>query len=130
MKLYHLFRDNGIENAIFTAWFYDSNLKLNYFQRETSFFIHPLEAFKSIVAKWKSKNKFENHFKKSKRWNSLKKKEKRKKKINQDVRLQFFLKTFRRKEGDFRSIWQSEEIKILGAGISITEDYVFRIAVQ
>lgn len=95
------------------------------FRGKPSFFIHPLEAFKSIVAKWKSKNKFEIHFKKSKRWNSLKKKRKKKEKDNS-----IFLKTFRRKEGDFRSIWQSEEIKILGAGISITEDYVFRIAVQ
>lgn len=100
------------------------------FRGKLPFFIHPLEAFKSIVAKWKSKNKFEIHFKISERWNSLKKRKKGKKKIIQDVRLQFFLKTFRRKEGDFRSIWQSEEIKILGAGISITEDYVFRIAVQ
>lgn len=101
------------------------------FRGKPSFFIHPLEAFKSNVAKWKSKNKFEIHFKKSERWNSLKKKEKKgKKKIIQDVRLRFFLKTFRRKEEDFRSIWQSEEIKIPGAGISITEDYVFRIAVQ
>lgn len=100
------------------------------FRGKPSFFIHPLEAFKSIVAKWKSKNKFEIHFKKSKRWNSLKKKRKKKEKDNSRSEVAIFLKTFRRKEGDFRSIWQSEEIKILGAGISITEDYVFRIAVQ
>lgn len=99
------------------------------FRGKIPFFIHPLEAFKSIVAKWKSKNKFEIHFKNRNDGIRLKKR-KKKKKIIQDVRLQFFLKTFRRKEGDFRSIWQSEEIKILGAGISITEDYVFRIAVQ
>lgn len=100
------------------------------FRGKLPFFIHPLEAFKSIVAKWKSKNKFEIHFKKSKRWNSLKKKRKKKEKDNSRCEVAIFLKTFRRKEGDFRSIWQSEEIKIPGAGISITEDYVFRIAVQ
>lgn len=101
------------------------------FRGKPSFFIHPLEAFKSNVAKWKSKNKFEIHFKISERWNSLKKKKKRKEKDNSRCEVAiFFIKTFRRKEGDFRSIWQSEEIKILGAGISITEDYVFRIAVQ
>lgn len=60
----------------------------------------------------------------------LKKKEKEKEKDNSRCEVAIFLKTFRRKEGDFRSIWQSEEIKIPGAGISITEDYVFRIAVQ
>lgn len=36
------------------------------------------------------------------------------KKIIQDVRLQFFYKEKKRKEGDFRSIRQSEEIKIPG----------------
>lgn len=71
------------------------------FRGKLPFFIHPLEAFKSIVAKWKSKNKFEIHFKKSKRWNSLKKKEKRKKKIIQDVRLQFFKKNLSKKRGGF-----------------------------
>lgn len=71
------------------------------FRGKIPFFIHPLEAFKSIVAKWKSKNKFEIHFKKSKRWNSLKKKEKRKKKIIQDVRLQFFFKDLSKKRGGF-----------------------------
>lgn len=100
------------------------------FRGKPSFFIHPLEAFKSIVAKWKSKNKFEIHFKKSKRWNSPKKKRKKKEKDNSRCEVAIFFKDLSKKRGDFRSIWQSEEIKILGAGISITEDYVFRIAVQ
>lgn len=71
------------------------------FRGKLPFFIHPLEAFKSNVAKWKSKNKFEIHFKISERWNSLKKKEKRKKKIIQDVRLQFFKKNLSKKRGGF-----------------------------
>lgn len=54
----------------------------------------------------KKQKNFYIHFKKLKRWT---------KNIIQDVRLQYFLKkTFRRKEGNFRSIRKSEEIKIPG----------------
>lgn len=42
---------------------------------------------------------------------ALKKKEKRKKKIIQDVRLQFFLKTFRRKEGIFDQYDNQRKLK-------------------
>lgn len=71
------------------------------FRGKPSFFIHPLEAFKSIVAKWKSKNKFEIHFKKSKRWNSLKKKRKKKEKDNSRCEVAIFFKDLSKKRGGF-----------------------------
>lgn len=82
------------------------------FRGKLPFFIHPLEAFKSIVAKWKSKNKFEIHFKKSKRWNSLKKKRKKKEKDNSRCEVAIFLKKpFEEKRGIFDQYDNQRKLK-------------------